>query len=298
MLDKLGAPLMSAYNTGLAERAADKTAAATKVAEAADSTRLAAGGSEGTLAKQLQASRAAVARLDEILEELAKPAGMNPHAVKKGLEELAPQWQKLGECEGLQKRLEEALQKFADKLVEACKKAVEQKGDAKKLEALMNFASGGDKVQEALVEATTQPLQVRQFHAALSRVVVSDRLAVMEVEVEKDQKGRDPKVLLASLQGLKDFWAHCEGGSGATDAEVADAAALLGRLQNVHSKLQNLLKDSMKSAIDAQQEPKKQGLLKFAEQWDASYDVMVKVEHETLEDSLKKTIAEKTENLF
>jgi len=219
------------------------------------------------LRKRLEGAAGAAAKLGEMRGELAKPSGMNPTVVVQALQTLEPVWPPVAEMEAFRQRLAEALERFHERLQDACRKAL---GIEAKVKALLVLAEDADAKQQVLAPIV-QGVQVRSFRESLARVIAGDHLKAVEAELAKES-GMNAAELLKRTVELGNIWPQIgKAESGPAYDSITD---LHTRVTDVGSKVQSRMKASFQESKSAGNTKKMQSLLNFAREFDAAYGPM------------------------
>mmetsp|Transcript_128683 Transcript_128683/g.320996 ORF Transcript_128683/g.320996 Transcript_128683/m.320996 type:complete len:1073 (-) Transcript_128683:13-3231(-) len=218
----------------------------------------------GGLRQRVERVKGAAAELVQARQELAKPSGCDPRRVLQALKALPSVWPVGGDggssdedSQPLRTIAVDVCRRLAAKFAEAGQKAIDSNGDvAKKLAAVGVLAQSAQDAHGALSEVAPG-LEAVDFQGPLAAVSASRGLAAAEAELAKES-GMNPAKILQGIKDATPFWAA---------ACTADAS-LPTRFADLYDQVQTRMAESMLDAVTTHNEKKKQGLLKFASEFD------------------------------
>eukprot|EP00929_Paragymnodinium_shiwhaense_P068221 TRINITY_DN34276_c0_g1_i8.p1 TRINITY_DN34276_c0_g1~~TRINITY_DN34276_c0_g1_i8.p1 ORF type:complete len:240 (-),score=71.60 TRINITY_DN34276_c0_g1_i8:9-728(-) len=202
---------------------------------------------------------------------------MNPRLVLGVLQKLEPLWPQVVAMGTFSKALAEVLERFHERLAEACEKALGGADYDKKVPALLDFAKDAERAAQALrVYAGPDAESLSAIPQVLAKMVVLEFLSRADKELSKDE-GMNSAVLLQSFKDLALAWSTLKPEADAASLTDGDAASPSpgSRLSAARGKVRSRMLDSMKEASSAGNEKKKQVLLKFAADLDAACDSLL-----------------------
>lgn len=211
---------------------------------------------DGKMLPRLSQAYKVVSLFEEAQGELQKPSGMNPKVVVRVLGDLGPVLESVAEIRGYGETLQDIVEKFKEKLEDACRKACSAEGDVDaRLGGLTKLAESGDVAQDTFSKITALSFRKTGFVAAISRVAAEKSLDAIEEELSKES-GMNPKVLLQHFQDV--------GRRGGPSVDLVG-----DRYSACCDKVGQRMKDSMEEAKTSSNSAKQKALLHFAKEFDA-----------------------------
>ncbi|CAK9101987.1 unnamed protein product [Durusdinium trenchii] len=209
-----------------------------------------------------------VGLFEEAMGEVQKTSGMNPKVVVTVLKDLGPLLESVASLEAYRQRLLTIVEKFREKLEEACQKALAAEGDVEaRLAGLLKLAESGDVAQEAFLSVPELSYEKKNFTDSISKVGVKKALESIEAELSKES-GMNPKLLLQKFQEL--------GKWGTLQDTLKD------RYQASCDKVSQRMKDSMQDAKTTSNTGKQKALLQFAKEFDMASNSSLEAELQAL----------------
>lgn len=211
---------------------------------------------DGQMLPRLTKAHKVVSVFEEAQGELKKPSGMNPKVVVRVLGDLGPLLPSVAGIRGYGGALQDIVEKFKEKLEDACGKACSAEGDVDaRLGGLTKLAESGDAAQDTFSKITALSFRKTGFVAAISRVAAEKSLEAIEEELSKES-GMNPKVLLQHFQDV--------GRRGGPSVDLVG-----DRYSACCDKVGQRMKDSMEEAKTSSNSAKQKALLHFAKEFDA-----------------------------